>query len=207
LYAASVSHGDDAIGQLVTALEKSGQRENTLIVFTSDNGGQKDYASKTDYEGKHGPYATLGDNHPLRGWKTELYEGGIRVPAIVSWKGRLTAGVVDHPLSYLDWFPTIGKLAGVEMAAEWNLEGRDVWPLLSRKGKAPADPTLYWNVGKTTAIMEGPLKLIVPGAKGANPELYDVVADPTEKRNLATEKPETVTALRKKLDAQRKLDP
>src|SRR5262245_32984742 len=138
LYAASITHMDAAIGRLVEALEKSGRLKDTLIVFTSDNGGQKDWVSKTDYEGKHGPNPTLGDNRPLRGWKTELYEGGIRVPAFVSWNGRLQSGTVNQTISYLDWLPTIGHLAGVEPKAEWKLEGRNVWPLLSGQGKAPA---------------------------------------------------------------------
>jgi arylsulfatase A-like enzyme len=198
---------DDAIGQIFSALEKSGQLENTLIVFTSDNGGQKDYASKVDYEGKHGPYKTLGDNTPLRGWKTELYEGGIRVPAFVYWKNHLKPAVLDRTISYLDWFPTLGKLAGVDVKADWKLEGRDVWPLLSGKGEAVADPVLYWNIGRTKSLMDGNWKLIVPGGKDAKPELYDVVADRLEKTDRAAEKQEVVAALRKKLDAEVKLDP
>jgi arylsulfatase A-like enzyme len=206
LNAASVSHMDDAIGKLIAALEKTGQSENTLVVCTSDNGGQKEYASKTDYEGKHGPFPVLGDNRPLRGWKTELYEGGIRVPAFAYWKGRLAPAVVDRTVSYLDWFPTVAALAGIRPAADWKLEGRDVWPLLAGKGDTPADLVLYWNVGRATAVMDGRRKLIVP-AKGKGAELYDVVADPHEKRDLAADQPDVVAALREKLAAQRKLDP
>ena len=206
LYAASVTHMDAAIGRLVEALDKTGQRENTLIVFTSDNGGQKDYASKTDYDGKHGPNPTLGDNRPLRGWKTELYEGGIRVPAFVSWKGTLAPATIERTVSYLDWFPTLARLGGAELPADAQLEGRDVWPLLTGKGKPPADPVLYWNIGRDRALLDGNLKLIVPGGKGKEPELYDLATDPAEKTNLAAEKPETVAMLRKKLDAQAKED-
>jgi arylsulfatase A-like enzyme len=206
LNAASVTHMDDAIGKLIAALENAGQVENTLVVFTSDNGGQREYASKTDYEGKHGPFPVLGDNRPLRGWKTELYEGGIRVPAFAHWKGRLAPAVVDRTVSYLDWFPTVAALAGVRPAADWKLEGRDVWPLLAGAGDTPADPVLYWNVGRATAVMDGSRKLIVP-AKGKGAELYDVVAEPFEMRDLAAEKPDVVAALREKLAAQRKLDP
>jgi arylsulfatase A-like enzyme len=207
LNAASVTHMDDAIGRLIAALEAAGQLENTLVVFTSDNGGQQNYASKTDYGGKHGPYPTLGDNRPLRGWKTELYEGGIRVPAFAYWKDRLPPATLDKPLSYLDWFPTLGRLAGVDVAADWKLEGRDVWPLLTGKGSPPADPLLYWNIGNAAAVMDGNWKLIVPGGKGKAPELYDLSADPFEKTNLAAQMPEKVAALRRQLDGQKKLDP
>jgi arylsulfatase A-like enzyme len=107
----------------------------------------------------------------------------------------------------LDWLPTIVKLAGVELNEEWKLEGRDVWPLLSGTGVEPTDPLLYWNIGKTTAIMDGDWKLIVPGVKGKNPELYDVKTDSTEKEDRAADKPDIVAALRKKLDTQAKMDP
>jgi arylsulfatase A-like enzyme len=207
LNAASVTHMDDAIGRLVAALEQSGQLENTLIVFTSDNGGQRNYASKTDYEGKHGPYPVLGDNRPLRGWKTELYEGGIRAPAFASWKDHLPPGVVERTVSYLDWFPTIARLAGVDVKAEWKLEGRDVWPLLALESRVPPDPVLYWNIGSAAAVREGNYKLVVPRAKGKDAELFDVASDPLEKCDLAAGKPEVVAALRKTLDAQAKLDP
>ncbi len=207
LYAACVTHMDAAIGRIVEALEKNGQLQNTLIVFTSDNGGQKDYASKTDYEGKHGPYPTLGDNRPLRGWKTELYEGGIRVPALVSWSGRLKPGSVKEPVSYLDWFPTLAHLAGVEVRAEWKLEGRDVWPLLSRQDQAPAPPALYWNTGNQSALLADDWKLIVSQRKAAAAELYHLTDDPAEAQNVAEQKPEKLAELRKVLAEQKKLDP
>jgi arylsulfatase A-like enzyme len=207
LNAASVTHMDDAVGQLVAALEKSGQLANTLIVFTSDNGGQRNYASKTDYGGKHGPYPTLGDNRPLRGWKTELYEGGIRVPAFAYWKGRLKPTTLERTVSFLDWYPTIGALAGVATQPEWKLEGRDVWPLLAGMGTPPVDPLLYWNIVRSRAIMDGNWKLIVPGGKDSPPQLFDVVNDMTEKTDRASDKPDVVAELRKKLEAQAKLDP
>ena len=68
-----------------------------MVLFVSDNGGQEMYSSETDYEGKHGPYPRLGDNRPLRGWKTELYEGGIRAPAFVYWHGRLKPSRLQAP--------------------------------------------------------------------------------------------------------------
>src|SRR5262249_49310548 len=153
LYAASITHMDAAIGRIVEALDKAGQSKNTLILFTSDNGGQKDYSSKTEYQGKHGPYPTLGNNRPLRGWKGELYEGGIRVPALVNWQDHLKPGVVKDTVSYLDWFPTLAALGGVQTPADWKIEGRNVWALLAREGKAPAVQPLYWNTGRDAALL------------------------------------------------------
>jgi arylsulfatase A-like enzyme len=207
LYAASVSHMDGAIGQIVATLKKTGQLDNTLIVFTSDNGGQKNYSSRTDYGGKHGPYPTLGDNRPLRGWKTELYEGGIRVPALVHWHNRLKPAVVKKTVSYLDWFPTLAGQAGVSPATAWKLEGRNVWPLLAREKRTPAAGVLYWNTGRDTAILDGDWKLIVSRRKPATVELYDLAGDPAEKNNLADKNPRKVEQLRKVLAEQQKLDP
>lgn len=207
LYAASVTHMDDAIGRIVAALEKSGQDRNTLILFTSDNGGQKDHASKTDYEGKHGPYPTLGDNRPLRGWKTELYEGGVRVPAFVHWRGTLKPAKVEQTISYLDWLPTLAGRAGTKVPADAKVEGRDVWPLLSGGGAKPASPVLYWNTGATTGVLDGDWKLIVPAKKPEAAELYNLGDDPAEKNNRAGDEPKKVEELRKLLAEQRKLDP
>jgi arylsulfatase A-like enzyme len=208
LYAASITHMDAAIGRIVEALEKAGQDKNTLILFTSDNGGQKDYASKTEYEGKHGPYTTLGDNRPLRGWKGELYEGGIRVPALVHWRGRLQPAAAKETISYLDWFPTLARLGGVDPPAEWKLEGRDVWPILSRAAKQPPALPLYWNTGRDKAVLAGDWKLIVGKRKADTAvELYNLADDPAEKKNLAADNPNKVEELRKILAEQEKLDP
>jgi arylsulfatase A-like enzyme len=207
LYAASVAHLDAAIGRIADALKKSGQLENTLLLFTSDNGGQKDHASKTDYGGKHGPYPTLGDNRPLRGWKTELYEGGIRVPAFASWPGRLEPREVRQTISYLDWMPTLASLAGAEVRPEWETEGRDVWPLLTGKGTPPPARVLYWNIGTAAAVLSGDWKLIVPRRKPAAVELYNLAEDPREKTNLADAQPRKVVELRKLLAEEEKLDP
>jgi arylsulfatase B len=204
LYAASITHMDAAIGRIVEALEKAGQAKDTLIVFTSDNGGQKDYASKTEYEGKFGPYPTLGDNRPLRGWKGELLEGGIRVPALVYWQDHLKPGTAKEAISYLDWFPTVAHLAGVEPAADWKLEGRNVWPVLSGAGKAVPVPPLYWNTGRDLGVLAGDWKLIV---RGKQVELYNLADDPGEKKNLAADDVKKVAELRNLLADQQKLDP
>jgi arylsulfatase A-like enzyme len=207
MFAASVAHMDAAVGRIIDALEKSGRMDDTLILFTSDNGGQRDHFSKTDYEGKHGPYPTLGDNRPLRGWKGELYEGGVRVPAFVHWRGRLRPGVVKETVSYLDWLPTIARLVGAQTDARWKLEGRDAWPLLSGQGETSAAPALYWNTGPATGLLAGDLKLIVSGRKEKKIELYNLADDPTEAKDLAVAEPARVAELQKRLAAQQKLDP
>jgi arylsulfatase B len=207
LYAASVTHMDAAIGRILETLDKTGQTRDTLILFTSDNGGQQDYSSKTEYEGKHGPYVTLGDNRPLRGWKSDLYEGGVRVPAVVSWSGTLPAGEASQSVSYLDWFPTFAHLAGVQQRPEWKLEGRDVWPLLMRKGEAAPARPLYWNTGNAAAVLAGDWKLIVSKRKANAVELYNLAKDPAEKENLAETNLKKVEELIALLTEQQKLDP
>jgi arylsulfatase B len=206
LYAACISHMDAAIGRMVETLEKTGQLKDTLIVFTSDNGGQRNYSSKTEYEGKHGPYPTLGDNRPLRGWKGELHEGGIRVPALVHWREHLKPAVVKETISYLDWFPTLAHLAGAETSADWKLEGRDVWPILAGDKKTPAGLPLYWNTGRDYGVLDGDWKLIVRRAKPDLVELYNLADDPAEKRDLAGDNAKKVEELKKVLAEQQKLD-
>jgi arylsulfatase A-like enzyme len=207
LYAACVAHLDAAVGRIVETLDKRGLLDDTLILFTSDNGGQRDYQSKTEYEGRHGPYPTLGDNRPLRGWKGELYEGGVRVPAFVSWKGKLGPRVAERPVSYLDWFPTFVKLAGAEIDAGWKLEGRDVGPLLRGEGRDVPPALVYWNTGRAKGLLEEDWKLIVPPGKDARAELYDLKNDLAEKTDQAKKTPERVERLRKLLAEQQKLDP
>ncbi len=172
LYAASITHMDNAIGRVVIALEKSKQLDNTLIVFTSDNGGFEKYQSKTDYAGKYA-HPKLGDNTPLRGWKGELYDGGVRVPAFAYWKGKLQPAEAPEIVSMLDWYPTFAKLAGADVPAKAKIEGRDVWPILARAKEKPADPILYWNVGSRHAVVADGWKLIV-NAKNQKVELYEM---------------------------------
>ncbi|MEX0703752.1 MAG: sulfatase-like hydrolase/transferase [Planctomycetales bacterium] len=205
IYAASITHMDAGIGRILGALDKSGQRANTLVLFTSDNGGQDGYgAPKREYEGRYEPHTTLGNNKPLRGWKTQLHEGGIRVPAFVHWPGKLEPRVVEQALNIVDWYPTFAKLAGVPVDPEWKLEGLDVWPALLGKRVEQLDRrTQYWNTGSSVAVRVGPWKLI-ERRRGNDraPELFDLAKDPFEKENLAATQPERLAELRQILTAQ-----
>jgi len=207
LYAASVTHMDSAIGRILDTLETRGQISQTLILFTSDNGGQQSYSSRTDYEGRHGPNPTLGNNRPLRGWKGELYEGGIRVPAVVHWQGRLKPKVLNSAVNCLDWFPTVAQLAGVKLSSDWKIEGRDVWPLLSGEGSPSPDRPLYWNIGGFTAVIQDGWKLIVHQQGQADIELYDLEKDAAEETNRASVNPRKTAELKRVLATQRRRDP
>jgi arylsulfatase A-like enzyme len=206
LYAASVTHMDDAIGRIVEALRRTGRLRDTVILFTGDNGGQRDYRSRTDYGGKYGPYPTLGDNRPFRGWKGELYEGGVRVPAFAFWEETFGPAVVTQTTSYLDVFPTLAGLGGVAIEPAWRLEGRDIGQLLAGAAIPAPAPTLYWNTGGQAAVLQGGWKLILTRRGPGSVELYNLAADPAEASDLAGEKPEQVEALRAILVEQERLD-
>jgi arylsulfatase A-like enzyme len=206
LYAASVTHMDSAIGRIVRALDRTGQREKTLILFTSDNGGQKNHLQEADYGGKFGTYPTLGDNTPLRGWKGDLYEGGIRVPAFVNWPGTFTPRVVSTPVSALDWLPTIAALASAPVDASLRWEGADLWPVLTGQGGSP-DRTFYWKTPSGSAIREGDWKLIVPRRDPEKPQLFNLTDDPNETSDRAATEPERLKQLRERLGREQQDDP
>jgi len=207
LCAASVTHMDDAIGRIVEALKRRGQLSETVILFMSDNGGPDRYSSETDYEGKHGPYPTLGDNRPLRGWKTELYEGGVRVPAFTYWRGRLKPSQLQAPVSYLDWFPTFAHLADSKTSADWKLEGRNIWSLLSAQNTTLPASTLYWNIGSAMAVLIDDWKLMVHHQRPSEVELYHLSEDATESTNLAVQNEAMVKKLQSAMVVQKSLDP
>ena len=144
-YAACVMHLDDAVGRIVAALEKSGKRNNTLLIFTSDNGGSTAENAGQQYPKDDYPVGKLpGNNSPLRGQKGDLYEGGIRVPAIASWPGKLTAGKCTATLQITDWMPTLCALAGHTPKRDLKWDGTNIWPVLT--GTATREShLLYWT--------------------------------------------------------------
>lgn len=201
-YAASVSHMDDGIGQIIEALEKTGQRENTLVVFISDNGGQKSWYSKTEYEGAYAdkPHNVLGDNFPLRGWKVDLYEGGIRVPAFANWPGKINPNTVHTSLHIVDWLPTLVSLTNKSQNLQGNnLDGKDVWPLLAGKESEYKAHPLYWKTSGAYAVRDGHWKLIVNRSTD-RPELYDLKDDFRETQDVSVKNPDEVKKMMALLD-------
>ena len=203
-YAACIMHLDDSVGRVVSALEKAGKRQDTLLVFTSDNGGSTAQNNDTKYPEDDYPSGPLpGNNLPWRGQKGDLYEGGIRVPTLVSWPSQLKPGKVATPLHIADWMPTFCALAGwrAPTGVDLKWDGRDLLPVLMGRFQ-PGPRPLYWTAPgfRARALRFGDLKLIVSGKEGAETtELYDLASDPGEKTNLASQLPDKVAELRQLL--------
>lgn len=187
-FAACATHMDHAIGRMVEALERTGKRAGTLIVFTSDNGGSGPWEPANDlYPGTYDPCPVLGSNEPLRGRKGTVYEGGVRVPAFANWPGRLAPVKLNHPVHIVDWMPTLLTLSGGKfppsLAEDLRWDGRDVWPLFTGLEKFPESRILYFKRGDSSALLQGRWKLVRSGS--AKAELFNLDEDPAEKNDLA----------------------
>jgi len=199
VYAAMVESMDDAVGRVLKKLDDLKLSENTLVIFTSDNGGLA-----TTEGGPTG--ATF--NGPLREGKGFLYEGGVRVPLIVKWPGKVKPGVTDQVACSIDFFNTIIEASGGKPTVPAT-DGVSLLPIF--EGKKLVERALYWhyphyaNQGGRPggAIRVGDFKLIEFYEDGRR-ELFDVKKDISESRNLAADKPDVVKDLAAKLDAWRK---
>ncbi len=200
--AAMLAAVDEAIGQITAALEEKGLRKNTLILFSSDNGGP-------------GP-GRVSRNTPLRAGKGTIYEGGIRACAFANWPGHVPAGkTIAEPMHAVDWYPTLLKLAGASLDQKLPLDGLDVWPVLTQGAKSPHDAILLAGTAPSRmAIRMGDWKLLLnpseqideDNATGGDmaagkAELYNLADDIGESKNLAATRPEKVKELRTRLDA------
>jgi arylsulfatase A-like enzyme len=194
-YYANVSHLDHQVGRVLERLDRLGLRDSTVVVFTSDNGPvTRDWRQWWEVN----LYGSAGD---LRGRKGDLYEGGIRVPAIVRWPGQVTAGrVSDEPLSGYDLMPTLASIAGAEVPTDRPLDGEDVSPLLRGRPFARARP-LYWEFddfnGFSFAVRDGRWKLMADRAF-SRVRLSDLAADRFE----VVDRAETERAVLERLLAQ-----
>jgi arylsulfatase A-like enzyme len=207
LYAASVSHMDDAIGKLLDCLEEENLHTNTLVLFISDNGGQKDWYPNTEYNGKHGPNKSLGNNNPFRGWKGDLYEGGIRVPAIALWFSKLSGQKVNEVIHVMDIYPTVAHLAGIVLDESLKIEGKNIWNTLLNQ-ELMEERVLYWRTNNELAIRKNFWKLINIGKTpeiGKN-ELYNLYQDPYESIDFSLDYPNIVAELLGDLKKQYLLD-
>jgi arylsulfatase A-like enzyme len=225
-YAGMLAAMDEAIGQIMAAIDKKGIRSNTLVIFSSDNGGPDP--------------GRMSSNGPLRAGKGTLYEGGTRVAAFATWPGQIPAGsTVTEPLHIVDWYPTLVKLAGGSLDQPLPLDGRDAWPTITEGKPSPHDTILLNTTPNNGALRAGDWKLVVNGARseiGPEPsdaekantskkqskkkvgnanakgkgnkketaaptvELFNLTRDPYEKVNLADKHPEKVAELRARLD-------
>jgi len=205
LYGDCVEELDYETGRLLDALDELGLREKTLVIFTSDNGPWSNHAE--NLRKKHDGAVAWGSPGPLRGAKGSTYEGGIRVPCLARWPGRVPAGrTSDAIFSTLDVLPTFAALAGCEIPADRVIDGVDQRDLLSGRSEQGARSGFcYWDSGELWAVREGPWKLRLPGLAvkraflddhgSQEVELYHLGRDIGEKQNLAAEQPELVERL------------
>lgn len=210
-YAACAMHLDDAVGRILTALEKRGLENKTLVVFTSDNGGSTAENNDLSYPDDNCPNGKLvGNNRPWRGQKGELYEGGTRVPTLVRWPGVIQPGRVETPVQITDWMPTLCSLAGFRAQQDLKWDGRDLSSLLRERQAVPERP-LYavgpnWNA---RSLRLGDWKLIIREGKDKSKvtrELYNLSNDPGESHNLAQQEPERLERMLAALDSMAAAD-
>jgi arylsulfatase A-like enzyme len=191
-YAALVTRLDRNVGRVLAVLDELGLAGQTLVVFISDHGA-------TFEQGNQGASALLDSNRPLRGQKRTLWEGGVRIPAVVRWPGRIpSARVSADVFRTTDLFPTILAAAGAATEPAWAVDGRNVLSAWCGQSAAPSRILFWeWRDGAEgsdqIAALDRDLKLVVN--QGGKPELYDVVNDPGERRDLAAEQSDKVEQL------------
>lgn len=201
--AGMLSAVDEAVGKIIETLEETDQRSNTLIVFSSDNGGPPP-----------------GDNTPLHGFKGSLWEGGVRAAAFAHWPGHIPSGTrTKEPMHIIDWYPTLVKLGQGTLEQATPLDGLDVWPMLTQSAPSPHEAILSVSSPTAAALRIGDWKLTVNSSQKPEEEtgsktkrkkdpetrqsimLHNLAADPGETRNLADTETARVVAMRTKLDA------
>ena len=191
LYGDTIEEIDWSVGEIMKALRDNNLDENTLVIYTSDNGPWK-------LKGGRG-----GSAHPLRGFKFQTYEGGMRVPCIMYWKGKVPAGSsCDEIAATIDLLPTIAGLSGAELPNDRAIDGKDIWPLITGKkgAQTPHEIYFFYKGNKLESARQGKWKLRRSGKKSQPVELYDLASDISESKNLAKENAILVNEMIKKMN-------
>lgn len=190
-YGDTIEEIDWSVGEIMKALRKNNLDENTLVIYTSDNGPWK------LKEGRG------GSAHPLRGYKFQTYEGGMRVPCIMSWKGKIPSGTVcDEIGATIDLLLTFANLAGAKIPDDRIIDGKNIWPIISgEKGaRSPHEIYYYYKGNRLESARQGKWKVRRSGKKSQSVELYDLDNDIAESKNLSQKKPELIETILKKMD-------
>ena len=186
VYAAMVRAIDRSVGRVLDTLDQEGLADNTLVMFTSDNGGA-------------GYIGIPEVNQPFRGWKITMFEGGLRVPMMIKWPSKITAGtVVDTPVAHIDVMPTLAAAAASQSKAT-EIDGVNILPLATSQGDQNWDrETLFWQNGHYQVVRHGDWKLQVNDrpTDGLQYWLFDLAQDPTEQNNLAAVRQDKVNELK-----------
>lgn len=197
-YAASITAMDDQVGRVVAALKEKGMRENTIIIFQSDNGGTRNamFAGEGDMSKVKIPC----DNGPYREGKGTLYEGGTRVCAFVNWPGHVRRGVVEGMIHVVDMYPTLAGLAEASTKKCKPLDGMNVWPTIAEDADSPRTEVVYNVEVFRGAVRQGDWKLVWRTLLPSTVELYNIAEDPSEKKNVAEAHPDKVAGLQKRVN-------
>ncbi len=188
VYAAMIRAVDRGVGRVMAELKAQGLEDNTLVIFTSDNGGAN--------------YIGLPDiNRPFRGWKATFYEGGTHVPFMMRWPAQITAGsTFAAPISHFDIFATASAAARAPLPTDRPVDGVDLLPFVQGKAAGRPHQTLFWRSGKYRVVRDGDWKLQSLDLPRAD-RLFDLASDPTERHDLAAANPAKVAELRARLAA------
>ena len=191
LYGDTIEEIDWSVGQILKSIKEKGIDQKTLVIYTSDNGPWKLDRGRG------------GSAYPLRGYKFQTYEGGMRVPCIMRWPGKVPEGTsCDEVAASIDLMPTIAKLAGAKLLKDRKIDGKDIWPLMSGTEGAvsPHDMYYYYKGNRLESARHGKWKIRRSGKKSQSVELYDLDSDISETKNLAKENEALVKDMIKKMN-------
>ena len=205
-FAAAMSHLDYSIGILLAKLKEQHLDKNSVVIFMSDNGAMKNWNSKNEYNGIHPSNPTLGDNSPLRDWKTSNYEGAIRVPCILYWKDHLKKHQIQNYISVIDLLPSILYLAGDKNLPK-SIEGKNAWEAISGS-KSEVNSEIYIRGHLQESVINKPWKIIRTrhANTAADYELYNVEKDPQESHNVLSQNKAIAEKMKTDLENQFKKD-